>query len=80
MVAILQKAIKELNDECENYRKANNTAEVIKIEAQKELVEKFLPAMMTEEEIYIMTLVCNDLVFEMCNNKEDLYGEPKVGR
>ena len=40
MVAILQKAIKELNDECENYRKANNTAEVIKIEAQKELVEK----------------------------------------
>ena len=35
---------------------------------------------MTEEEIYIMTLVCNDLVFEMCINKEDLYGEPKVGR
>ncbi len=35
---------------------------------------------MTDEEIYIMTLVCNDLVFEMCINKEDLYGEPKVGR
>ncbi len=35
---------------------------------------------MTEEEIYIMTLVCNDLVFEMCINKEDLYGEPKIGR
>ena len=52
MVQILQKTIKELNDEEESFRKANNTAEVIKIEAQKELVEKFLPAMMTEEEIY----------------------------
>lgn len=35
---------------------------------------------MTDEEIYIMTLICNDLIFEMCINKEDLYGEPKIGR
>ncbi len=35
---------------------------------------------LTEEEIYTMTLLCNDLVFEMCINKEDLYGEPKTGR
>ena len=34
----------------------------------------------TEEEIYVMTLSCNDLVFEMCINKEDLYGEPVAGR
>ena len=35
---------------------------------------------LTKEEVYIMTLICNDLIFEMCINKEDLYGEPKVGR
>ena len=35
---------------------------------------------MTGEEIYQMTLNCNDLIFEMCINQEDLYGEPAVGR
>ena len=35
---------------------------------------------MTEEEVYLMTLVCNDLFFEVCINKEDLFGEPEVGR
>lgn len=34
----------------------------------------------TEEELYLMTLNCNDLLFEICINKEDLYGEPAVGR
>ena len=35
---------------------------------------------LTQEEIYVMTLNCNDLIVEMCINKEDLYGEPAVGR
>ena len=35
---------------------------------------------LTQDEIYVMTLNCNDLIFEMCINKEDLYGEPAVGR
>lgn len=35
---------------------------------------------LTEEEIYLMTLNCNDLLFEICINKKDLYGEPAVGR
>lgn len=34
----------------------------------------------TEEEVYIMTLCCNELTFDMCINKIDLYGEPKIGR
>lgn len=34
----------------------------------------------TGEEIYRMTLDCNDLVFDICINKEDLMGEPAVGR
>lgn len=35
---------------------------------------------LTGEEIYRMTVYCNELSFDLCINKEDLYGEPKVGR
>jgi len=35
---------------------------------------------LTNEEIYDMQLVCNDLSFRTCINKEDLMGEPAVGR
>lgn len=35
---------------------------------------------MTEEEVYLMTLNCNDMIFDLCINKEDVYGEPCVGR
>lgn len=35
---------------------------------------------LTDEEIYMMTINCNDLVFDLCINREDLYGEPDVGR
>ena len=35
---------------------------------------------LTFEEIYLMTISCNDLNFDVCINAEDLYGEPQVGR
>ena len=34
----------------------------------------------TQEEIYVMRLSCNDLQFDVCINKQDLYGEPQAGR
>lgn len=34
----------------------------------------------TKEDVYLMTILCNDLQFDLCINKEDLYGEPAVGR
>ena len=34
----------------------------------------------TDEEIYMMTINCNDLTFDLCINKMDLFGEPCVGR
>ena len=34
----------------------------------------------TMEGIYIMTLNCNDVEFELCINERDLLGEPMVGR
>ena len=35
---------------------------------------------LTEEEIYLMTISCNDVIFDLCINREDIYGEPAVGR
>ena len=35
---------------------------------------------MTKEEIVFMTIECNELTFDVCINKEDLFGEPAVGR
>lgn len=35
---------------------------------------------LTKEELYQMTISCNDLQFDICINAEDLYGEPEVGR
>ena len=35
---------------------------------------------LTEETVVILKLVCNKLTFDICINKEDLLGEPAVGR
>ncbi len=51
MVAILQKTIKELTEEAENYSKVGNLAQVEEINAQKAILEKYLPQMMSEDEI-----------------------------
>lgn len=34
----------------------------------------------SREEIYIISVECNDLLFDICINKKDLLGEPEVGR
>lgn len=46
-----------------------------------EIVEfYFTKNAITNEEICVMILSCNDLQFDVCINKKDLYGEPAVGR
>ena len=51
VVSILQKTIKELTEEAENYKKVNNLTEEQAVLAQKSAVEKFLPQMMSKEAI-----------------------------
>ncbi len=34
----------------------------------------------TDEQIYVLHLECNDMYFDVCINKNDLLGEPEVGR
>lgn len=53
IAGILQKMIKELNDEKENYRKAGNEQEVKNIERQIDLAMVYLPKQMTKEEIRV---------------------------
>jgi len=58
MVRIIQKTIKELEEERDNYKMVGNMEEVETIEYEKSLIEKYLPQMLSEEEIknIIMTL------------------------
>lgn len=51
MVKIITKSVKELEEEKECYLKANRSEEVNAIDSQKALIEKFLPKLMSEEEI-----------------------------
>ena len=52
VVATLQKMLKELEDEKNNYSKVNNTQSVMEVEKQMEILSAYLPKMMSEQEIY----------------------------
>ncbi len=34
----------------------------------------------TNEKVYHMQILCNEILFDLCINEKDLYGEPMVGR
>lgn len=55
--------------ECDLY---NVIGEIVNISKQKNDI--------TSEEIYILTLDCNSLLFEVGINQKDLLGEPRIGR
>ena len=51
VVQILQKSVKELEEERENYLKVNNTEEAENSKRQIEIVKSYLPEMLSEEKI-----------------------------
>lgn len=51
VVQIIQKTIKELKEERENYIKVKNETEAENIAKQIDIISKYLPKMMTEDEI-----------------------------
>ena len=57
---ILQKTIKELTEEKENYEKVGNSEEVEKISAQIDIASKYLPKMLSKEEIREVILSLDD--------------------
>ena len=59
-IQILQKSVKELTEELENYKKVNNDEEVQNITKQIELVKSYLPKMMSEDEIKSIIMSLED--------------------
>lgn len=55
--------------ECDAYSVIGNIEQVTKTKNN-----------LTGEEMYIMTLECNDIIFDMCINASNLMGIPEVGR
>lgn len=57
---IIQKTIKELNEEKENYQKVNNTEEVAVLTRQIEIASGYLPKQLSQEEIKNIILALDD--------------------
>ncbi len=57
---IIQKVIKELNDEKENYEKVGNAVEVATLERQLEIASSYLPKMLDADEIKSIILSLED--------------------
>lgn len=57
---ILQKTIKELTEEGENYAKVGNVEEEVKIKRQIEIASAYLPKMLSNEEIKEIILSLDD--------------------
>ena len=81
VVQILQKTIKELTEERENYLKAGNTVEAENIAQQKALMEKYLPQMLSEQEIrdIVATLEDKSMPSIMKHFKANYAGKVDMG-
>ena len=51
VVSLIQKTLKELEDESSNFEKVGNSNKVEQLKGQMEYIKKFLPAMLNENEI-----------------------------
>ena len=60
VIAILQKTVKELEEEKANFAKVGNSAQVEAVEKQMKIVESYLPQMMSEEEIKAVIMSLED--------------------
>ena len=80
-VQIVNKTLKELSDEKEAYAKAGNEAKVASISAQEEICKKYLPTMMSEEEIRneISKLEDKSIPSVMKNFKMNFAGKVDMG-
>lgn len=77
IVSILQKQAKELAEEKENYIKVGNHKTAEEIKQQEEIVQSFLPQMMTEKEIenVILTMEEKSIPAIMRKFKEEYAGK-----
>ena len=81
LITIISKTLKELTEEKESYSKVNNLEKVNAIAHQEELISKYLPKMLTEEEIRkeISTLDDKSLPNVMKHFKINFQGKVDMG-
>lgn len=81
LITIISKTLKELTEEKESYLKVNNLEKVNAISHQEELISKYLPKMLTEEEIRkeISTLDDKSLPNVMKHFKTNFQGKVDMG-
>ncbi len=81
LITIISKTLKELTEEKESYLKVNNLEKVNAIAHQEELISKYLPKMLTEEEIRkeISTLDDKSLPNIMKHFKTNFQGKVDMG-
>ena len=81
LITIISKTLKELTEEKESYSKVNNLEKVNAIAHQEELISKYLPKMLTEEEIRkeISTLDDKSLPNIMKHFKTNFQGKVDMG-
>ena len=81
LITIISKTLKELTEEKESYLKVNNLEKANAIIHQEELISKYLPKMLTEEEIRkeISTLDDKSLPNVMKHFKTNFQGKVDMG-
>lgn len=81
LITIISKTLKELTEEKESYLKVNNFEKANAITHQEELISKYLPKMLTEEEIRkeISTLDDKSLPNVMKHFKTNFQGKVDMG-
>lgn len=81
LIQIINKTMKELEEEKQGYIKVNRTESVAKIEAQIQYISSYLPKMMSEEEIknVILSLEDKNVPSVMKHFKQNFAGKCDMG-
>ncbi len=81
LISIINKVVKELNEEQEDFRKVGNEERVAGIQRQKDVISQYLPKLLTEEEIraIIATLEDKSVPSVMKHFKANFAGKVDMG-
>ena len=67
LLSLIQKVVKELDEEIDSFQKANRPEQALEVQKQKDALKRFIPAQLSEEEIkeIILSLPDHSIPFVM---------------
>ena len=67
LLSMIQKVVKELDEEIDSFQKANRPEQALEVQKQKDALKRFIPAQLSEEEIkeIILSLPDHSIPFVM---------------